>query len=470
MRMKRFAPDVSSIVGLAQRAFDQMEVHGVLAVPLRSWIIPALGALALLAAGTPARAQIGLPQTPTLPGGLPGARLPDRLPVDPSDLEGRLRSEADRLLQAPGRFRDLIRRADGALEADKNGWPVVRSELLAVDPSAQGRREMAEAGFSVVREERVAGLDLTVLVLAPPPRTSLRRALERLRRMDPTGTYELNHVYAPSGEVGAAEAAEAVSAPAGVARPRQGGGRLGLIDTGLDRRHPAIAGASIRERGFAGAVRSGAHGTAVASLLVGRSGAFSGAAPGAELWAADVYGGSPAGGSSTAVAQALGWMAGNDVTVVNVSLVGPRNALVEAAIQRASARGVLIVAAVGNDGPAAPPLYPASFPEVVGVTAVNARGRVLPEAGRGPQVDFAAPGAEMAAAGPGQGYVSVRGSSFAAPLVAGLLVREGRVAALEAGAQDLGARGRDPVYGAGLVAADRRIAPQTVGARGRLTR
>lgn len=442
------------------------------AVPLRQWIIPVLGAVALLASGGPVRAQIGLPgglpQTPTLPGGLPGARLPDRLPVDPSALDGRVRREADRLLQAPGRFRDLIRRSDGALEADENGWPVVRSELLAVDPSPEGRRAMADAGFAVVREERVEGLGLTVLVLAPPPRTPLRRALDRLRRLDPGGAYELNHVYAPSGEVGTAAAG--TPPPASAAGIRQGGGRLGLIDTGLDRRHPAIAGASIRERGFAGAPRPGAHGTAVASLLVGRSGAFSGAAPGADLWAADIYGGSPAGGSSTAVALALGWMAENDVAVVNISLVGPRNALVETAIRRASARGVLIVAAVGNDGPAAPPLYPASYPEVVGVTAVNARGRVLPEAGRGPQVDFAAPGADMAAAGPGQGYVSVRGSSFAAPLVAGLLAREGRVAALEARARDLGARGRDPVYGAGLVAADRRVAPDAVGARGRLTR
>lgn len=443
-------------------------------VPFRA-LMSLMLVLAVLAAGAvPARAQIGLPGgvpagggLPQLPGGLPGGRLPD-LPVDPSNLDGRIRTETDRLLQAPGRFRDLIRRSDGALEADEHGWPVVRAELLAVNPSPEVRRVMQDAGFGVVREERIDGLDLTVLVLSPPPRTSLRRALERLRRLDPEGTYELNHVYAPSGEMTGAGVPP--SSAGAVAGPRQGGVRLGLIDTGVDRRHPAVAGAEIRERGFAGEVRPGAHGTAVASLLVGRSGAFSGAAPGAELWAADVYGGAPAGGSSTAVAQALGWMVGNGVTVVNISLVGPRNALVEAAVRRASERGVLIVAAVGNDGPAAPPLYPASYPDVVGVTAVNARGRALPEAGRGPQVDFAAPGADMAAAGPGQGYVSVRGSSFAAPLVAGLLARERRVSALEGQAQDLGARGRDPVYGAGLVAADRRTAPDAVGARGQLTR
>lgn len=432
----------------------------------------ALMGLAVLCAAAPARAQIGLPGLPGLPG-----NLPDRLPVAPDRLQDRLGGTVDGALRAPSRLRDLVRRSDGALEADPLGWPVVRDEIVAVDPSPQGRRAALDAGFTVIREERLDGLDLAVVVLAPPRGLSLRRAVERLRDLDPDGAYEFNHVHSPAGAVGE-DAASPRPIPSGAAptAPAQAGtARIGLIDTGVDARHPSLAGATVRQRGFAGPDRPGAHGVAVASLLAGRSGAFSGAAPGAALFVADVYGGSPSGGSSTGVAQALAWMVQNDVPVVNVSLVGPRNALVEAAVRRASARGVLIVAAVGNDGPAAPPLYPASYPGVVGVTAVNARGRALPEAARGPQVDFAAPGADMAAAGPGQGYVSVRGASFAAPLVAGLLSRQRRtgeaaVQALAAEARDLGAPGPDPVYGRGLVAADLRIAPAAVGARGRLSR
>ncbi|HYD27264.1 S8 family serine peptidase [Brevundimonas sp.] len=431
----------------------------------------ALAGLALMAAAAPARAQIGLPGgmpgLPSLPGG-----LPERLPVDPDRLQDDLRGRVDRTLQAPSRLRDLIRNSDGALEADPNGWPVVRAEIVAVDPSPAGRRAALDAGFSVVREESLEGLDIAVLVLAPPRGLSLRRAVERLRRLDPEGAYEFNHVHSPAGALAAAPApSPAIALPT---TAQGGGARLGLIDTGVDAGHPALAGATVRQRGFAGAERPGGHGTAVASLLAGRAGAFSGAAPGATLFVADVYGGSPAGGSSTGVAQALAWMVQNEVPVVNVSLVGPRNALVEAAVRRATGRGVIIVAAAGNDGPAAPPLYPASYPGVVGVTAVNARGRVLPEAARGPQVDFAAPGADMAAAGPGQGYVSVRGASFAAPLVAGLLARrQGRgdpVQALAAEARDLGARGPDPIYGRGLVAAGLRVDPAAVSARGRLSR
>lgn len=128
------------------------------------------------------------------------------------------------------------------------------------------------------------------------------------------------------------------------------------------------------------------------------------------------------------------------------------------------AHGSLIVAAVGNDGPAAPPLYPAAYPGVIGVTAVDAERRVLFEAERGPQVMFAAPGADIEAARVPRGLAAVRGTSFAAPLVAGLLAlrlhRPDSRAALLAiqdlidRAVHLGASGRNPVYGYGLVAPD----------------
>jgi subtilisin family serine protease len=152
------------------------------------------------------------------------------------------------------------------------------------------------------------------------------------------------------------------------------------------------------------------------------------------------------------------------VPVINVSLVGPPNAVLEAVVSQVISRGFIIVAAVGNDGPAAKPLYPASYPGVIGVTAVDAHRRVLVEAARGPQVRFAAPGADMVAAKSPQGYEAVRGTSFAAPLVACLLAAQlgepdSAAAAraindLAARAVHLGAHGLNPVYGYGLVAAD----------------
>ena len=109
------------------------------------------------------------------------------------------------------------------------------------------------------------------------------------------------------------------------------------------------------------------------------------------------------------------------------------------------------------------------------MTAVDAHRHALIEAERGSQVQFAAPGADMAAANCPEGYTSVRGTSFAAPLVAGLLAprvsQPDPVAAHQAieslarEAIHLGARGRDSTYGLGLVAEGLRVAPDIMQAQ-----
>lgn len=424
-----------------------------------------IGTAALLVAA-PAWAQIG----PLPPLGLPDlpSGVTDRLP-GAGDIDRLGRRVVDRALQAPSRVGELIRRSGGALDADPLGWPVVAGEIVAIELSGPARARALGAGFTVVREERLEALDLTTTVLAPPRRLSLPRAVERLRDLAPEAEIAFNHVHTPAGAEGAVESGE--PAPPG---PQASGARLGLIDTGVDASHPALAGSRITQRGFAGPPRMGAHGLAVASLMVGRSGIFSGGAPGAALLVADLYGGQATGGSSTRLAQTLAWMVEQRVAVVNVSLVGPRNALVERAVARAQAQGVTVVAAAGNDGPAAAPLYPAAYEGVVGVTGVSARNQVLPEGARGPQVDFAAPGAAMAAAAQAGTWTGVRGSSFASPIVAGLLARHGggpdAIAALIRSARDLGPPGRDPVYGVGLVGTASRVPPREMGAGGRPAR
>jgi subtilisin family serine protease len=185
-----------------------------------------------------------------------------------------------------------------------------------------------------------------------------------------------------------------------------------------------------------------------------------------------VYCGAPTGGAVDALAGALAWMVRERIAVINVSLVGPDNAVLARIVAALTARGYAIVAAVGNDGPGAPPLYPASYPHVVGVTAVDARHRVLLEAARGTQVMFAAPGADMAAAAPLGIYAAVRGTSFAAPIVAALLAQRlsqpdsteaaAAVQALVQGAIDLGPPGRDLTYGYGLLGAEFAIDPKSL--------
>ncbi|HEX4180070.1 MAG TPA: S8 family serine peptidase [Caulobacteraceae bacterium] len=317
------------------------------------------------------------------------------------------------------RLRQLVRDNPKSLETDDHGAPVVRGEVLAVSPTAAALQAAEAAGFVVARRERLEPLGLDEVVLSPPQGQSARQAVRRLRKLDPEGQYDFDHIYSAASSGPATDARP--SAPPAVEHAPPGT-RVGLLDTGFSRDDPAFAGAPVEQQAFApGGIKADAHGTAVASLIVGQAGRFHGAAPGARLYAADVYGTGPAGGSADAIVRALAWMAREGVPVINVSLVGPPNLTLEAAVRALNASGALIVAPVGNDGPAAPPLYPASYPGVVAVTAVDRTGRVIFEAGRAKHVDFAAPGADMVAEKPGGGLVAVRGTSFASPIVAGRL-------------------------------------------------
>ncbi|HZZ34506.1 MAG TPA: S8 family serine peptidase [Caulobacteraceae bacterium] len=361
------------------------------------------------------------------------------------------------------RLRALIRANPKTIDVDEAGAPVVRGELVAISPSAQTLEAARSAGFTVARDSTLEGLDLRVVVLTAPEGISTRRALKRLRAADPGGRFEFNHLYSDAGAAGPGEAG-AVSNVAEAASAR-----LGLIDSGVDQNHPTFAQARVEQQGFApGGLTVGPHGTAVASLMVGAGGGVQGAAPGAGLSVADVYGKGPTGGSAEAIARAMAWLAGRRTPVINISLVGPADLTLEAAVKAVIARGYLVVAAVGNDGPAAPPLYPASYPGVIAVTPVDGRGKVLPEAGRATHVDFAAPGAGVRAARPGGGVTAVRGASFAAPIVAARLAlllktpdpaaAARAVATLAGQARDAGAPGPDRVYGKGVVGADMALA------------
>lgn len=422
-----------------------------------------LAGLALaLGLGLPAQAQLRLPSV-NLPGMLP------QLPMAPQET---LR-QAVPLEQVRATVqRELLRRHADVVEPDPGGQPVRRAELLWLSPSPAAVQTARVQGFGVLREQELPELGLRQLVMRPPEGVATAEAAQQLRAIEPDAAVDFNHLYQRSGDT--AGAAPAATTPAsGAAR---GAVRVvGLIDGGIDRRHPAFAAAQVRRWGCDAREHPSDHGTAVASLLVGRDGEFTGLQPGATLFAADVYCDQPAGGAAEDVARALAWMVREQVPVINVSLVGPPNLLLQRATEAVLRQGHVIVAAVGNDGPLAPPLFPAAYPGVVGVSGVTPARRALPEAAQGPQVILSAPGSDLAVARPGGGYVAGRGTSFAAPIVAGLLAEQiaqrdpqaaaAALAKLAHEAVDLGAPGRDPVYGLGLVGETARIAPRRVGAR-----
>jgi subtilisin family serine protease len=127
----------------------------------------------------------------------------------------------------------------------------------------------------------------------------------------------------------------------------------------------------------------------------------------------------------------------------------------------------VLVAAAGNAGPKSPPLYPAADPSVIAVTATDFEDHLFSGSNRGSHIAVAAPGVDILVAVPEGGYQVASGTSYSAAEVSGIValmlqhnphltpdaIRE----TLMATAKDLGPKGRDDLFGAGLADAYRAI-------------
>lgn len=351
-----------------------------------------------------------------------------------------LRQTSAALLQLRiDRLGQLLRQSRELIEPDRQGAPARRGELLLVDPTPEVLATAERAGFGLAEREDLEALELTVFRLTLPRGLSLAQAEEFLTRLAPEAQLSPDNLHFQSGgsisqasEQGRASSAAPITTP------------IGVIDGA-----PGTGQSVTAVRGFAkGAPIASHHGSAITSLLE--------AAGARDVRLADIYGDDPAGGNAFALVRALNWLTHGGARVVSISLDGPNNAVVGKAVAAAQRKGVIIVAAVGNDGPAGPPAYPASYPGVLAVTGVDGRGRALLEAGRALHLDYAAPGADMLARNKAGKWVRVRGTSYAVPLVAARSAAAlGRGAAvrptLDREAEDLGPRGPDRLYGRGLV-------------------
>ena len=376
-----------------------------------------LSILLLASFSSVAGAQL-VPQIGQTVGGVfdnAGGRI-NRLGDNLSDSIGGVGRAIDRLAKARlDRIGDLVRRNPDALEYDARGDAAVNGELILIDPPEKDVAAAMAKGFALIDRSRVEGLGIATVRLQSPAGLTLAKAERLLAKIAPGATIQSNPIYQPSGGGSAPASTLAATATTGP------GAAIGIIDSGVAA-HPALP-TGIQQRGFAsGAPTPGNHGTAIASILVGR-GSVRGVSPQSRLLVADVYGRDPRGGNALAIARALGWLTASGARVVNISLAGPDNPLLARAIAAADRRGVLMVAAVGNDGAAAPPAYPASYPQVIAVTGIDGRGRPLIEAGKARHVDFAAPGADLLAARVDGGTAKLRGTSYAAPFVVGRLAR-----------------------------------------------
>jgi hypothetical protein len=361
--------------------------------------VPALAIALALGGSAPAQAQVlgpvqrGLPNLPLpatpLPGTVPGVNLQgaDDLLRQPLGLSLKVQVDA------------LLRKEPQRVTVDPRGAPVLRGEFLAMGLSDTQLDTVQAQGFTADRQaaaDATLGLDLTVL--HDTRDRSTRKAMRILQQAVPGATFTYQHLYLPAGDTGAASAA---SSPAPM--PAMPVRSVGMVDGGVDPADSALAHTHIETHGCSTTTAS-RHGTAVAERLV--------AGDADTLYAADLWCGDAVGGATSGLVDALAWMDREHVAVINISLVGPDNPVLARAAQAMIARGHVLVGAAGNDGPAAPPLFPAAYPGVIGVGAVDARGRVLPESAGGKQVAFCAPGVV------GSGRDMLRGTSFAAPVVA----------------------------------------------------
>ena len=325
----------------------------------------------------------------------------------------------------------------------------------------------AEDAARIARTAKVALIDYTLLeaigkgmaVIALSPGDTAEAATGRLTRQRGVEAVQPNFLFQSLGRT-----LPRRFSLVGFSRPDQlrASGMLAMIDTPVDLASAELRGASISQTIYGSSAAPAAHGTAIASLIVG-TGEIQGMAPGVRLVSLAAFDPDAAasGISQTryiAKAMDAAWKLRPDV--LNLSFGGREDPLLFQLLTALDRRGVCMAGAVGNGGPQSAVLFPARHPAVLAVTAVDERLRIYPRAAQGQQVAVTGIGVGLLAAVPG-GYRQVSGTSFATAAVSGALMHMAECtvrhnpaamrAVVAAQAQDLGTKGRDPVFGAGLM-------------------
>jgi len=238
--------------------------------------------------------------------------------------------------------------------------------------------------------------------------------------------------------------------------------RVAVVDTMIDVTHPDLAGtvaATFDATGLAS--KPHFHATGVAGVIAAH-GTLTGAAPSVQILAVTAFGPKQSWkGLTSDILAGLDWAGASKADIVNMSFSGPANPEMHILLTSLQQKGIVLIAAAGNEGPRAPAAYPAAFPEVIAVTATDSDDNLYAQANRGSHIAVAAPGVAILAASPGGSYQHRSGTSFAAPQVSGiaalLLERNRKLdpiairTILMTTAHDLGPPGKDDQFGAGLV-------------------
>jgi subtilisin family serine protease len=350
---------------------------------------------------------------------------------------------------------------DGELAADEN-FVVDETEIVVVTTSPIEARSLMRSagalGYVVLKTDTLDELQLTMLTLRIPENQRGAAAIRELESLEPGVTAGVNHGYVPQGET--------TQQPREYAKPLMKWPRSGCspkVPIGvLDARLVGAVKGSVTSTDFSRGTgnEKSQHGMQVVSLLKS-----SGMLKNPKIFHADIVSPNTKLGDAASVdtlLRGLNWVIGKKVHLVNISLAGPYNKILDRAMSNAARAGVTIVAPAGNEGPRQSVRYPAAFRTTIAVTAIDAEHRIYRRSARGKQIDISAPGVDLGIRIANRtSYVS--GTSFAAPMVTASIAADPRSAAgmniatvrkrLAAGAYDLGVSGHDPVFGHGLIQA-----------------
>jgi thermitase len=290
-----------------------------------------------------------------------------------------------------------------------------------------------------------------------------------------TDEYGLNN----TGQTGGTADAD-IDAPEGwdlaglAAFPNTGGVKVGIVDTGIDKTHPDLAGKAV---GCATSYNSGltivngichddnGHGSHVSGTISANTNngqGVAGVAFNSPIVMCKALATAAGTGLTSDIANCINWTRQQGVKVISMSLGGGDNATLKSAIQTAynNGNGVLLIAAAGNDGDATLN-YPAAYNEVVSVAATDNKDHRASFSNANADVEIAGPGVDVESTYTGGIYMSLSGTSMATPHVAGVaaVIADLNPTAnaatlrskLDAAVDDIGAAGRDQNFGFGRV-------------------
>lgn len=319
--------------------------------------------------------------------------------------------------------------------------PVSETRFVSSEMVCQWGPDMTQAGIEVIARQHnleILGVQRSALtggtlvhfrIAGNRAARDVVRAMEAERIVSqPNYVYEAVQAAEPAAAEQAAGSAEQYAATklrlAEVHRVATGKGiTIAVIDSEIDNAHPEF-GQAIAERFDAVGKpdRPHTHGTGMAGAIVAQS-RLIGVAPGARTLAVHAFAtGTQQSPQATtqAIIAGLEWALAKGARVINMSFAGPYDPMLALALKRASEKGAVLIAAVGNAGPKSPPLYPGADPRVIGVTAVDESDQLYKGANIGAQVAVAAPGVDVMVPAPADAYQLTTGTSVAAAHVSGV--------------------------------------------------